>query len=82
MERTPRAKVSERDVWELQVWVTEEQLSMQGGGGSDALATGRGRFDPYGFCHGIGALSCYCTFPRWGMAWSYQCLERSCFSQP
>lgn len=46
MERTPSAKVSERDVWELQVCVAEEQVSMQGGGGGDAVATGRGRLDP------------------------------------
>lgn len=33
MERTPSAKVSERDVWELQVCVAGEQVSMQGGAG-------------------------------------------------
>lgn len=38
---------------ELQLCVIEYQVSMQGGGSGDAMATGRGWLEPYIFCCGF-----------------------------
>lgn len=75
MERTPSAKASGHGVWELQVCVTEDQVFVQEGkvvGGHC-----RGWLEPSIFCCRIRALSCSRKFVRWGMAESYQCLEKS-----
>lgn len=41
---------------ELQLCVIEDQVSMQGRGSGDAMATGRGWLEPYIFCCGIRAF--------------------------